>query len=537
MSQDIHVSWSGPTEEKPTVETMKHRSFTPHVTDVIGLARAIAEGRSVIGNYTGQKKDGSLSKNGRITSSGRRSQYWLSTQTVCIDCDDNSTDLSLDEIVARLPLRPHIAYRTMSCPEDRDLKFRLVYVLDEPVTDWGDYCRIWTVVDRQFRDATGLLFKNKPLKNGCAYGSDWAMKTATCVIHGCRKGSPMIVAPDLPPLSVGSETGLISQFYDIFGGDPVYNKEYFKPQKNLSFCAYNTIKSNKGQRPAPPLLSPYIRQIDRFFEDFDILEDTFDRFRIKEYWNPSKWPEKILKTYGPGTIIRKSEIGSEYRDPLNPNIRYVPNDGEYWRIEFPRMRIRPGSRMYAIKSHVRKCLICEPSADTLKLVVNGLYFMNRNTAWRDGNPIHVQDVIDAVIDVMEEDRGDWDIEELFRGSRRPRFSVDVWGEFRRLGFGVDREDYMKCSEGYRKFVSDTFKHNRNRIQGRLCGQARRELNYRELDKVYNPLYPVGWNMKNIEERWPDVPHSRNTLKGYCESRGIDPMSTKGGRPRKDNTQK
>ena len=233
-------------------------------------------------------------------------------------------------------------------------------------------------------------------------------------------------------------------------------------------------------------------------------------------------------------FIRKSEISAEFQDPTNPNIRYVPKDGTAWRIPFPRTKKKIGSgrRVKSIKAHMRKCLICRPDADLLLLVVNAVYFVDRYVNLTDGKPLTVEDVVDAVIDVMEEDRGDWDPEELFKGTRRPKFTIDTWGEAKSLGLALDRETYMNMSKSAQKTRSAIIRGQLNKIRGRLCGQARTELSYRSLDEVYNPLYPVGWNMKNIEERWPEVPHSRNTLKRYCEARGIDPQTSRGGRPRK-----
>lgn len=544
MINNIRISASKPRDSKVPNRKMKDLWFSPMSVSVMELASKFAAGCSVTGVYTGENpKDGSVHRYGCITPGRRSSLTWLMSNIICIDCDGgNDTGLTLEQIVSRLRLRPHIAYRTMSCPADRDLKFRLVYVT-EPVEDWNDFARAWTVIDRMFHEDTGITAPNGRMADGRVCHSDWNMRSAACVVHGAKPGAPMVLSPDLPPYAVGSDDGLIARFYESFGEDElsVYDKDYFSAAKSRALkrlekkkktCPFAGGTTKGGQRPTSGAAGgPYKAQMDRFF---DYVDNLLSEYLNIEKSNPQKWPEMIIRKFNSKVFIKKSDIPDECEDPEERNIRYAPEDMICWKIGFPRQRTFKEHRVYVIKDHMRRCVICRPSADLLDLVVNGVYFMHKSVDWNpaSGRVIGLSEIIEAADEVLDEDPDDWNTDILFKGSKQSRFSINIRRELEDRGIALSYEEYAGLSGDEKAVRSAMVKFMKDKIQGELNGKGRREINYRRLDKVYNPLHPVGWNMRNIEERWPEIPHSRNLLKRYCEARGIDPQTSKGGRPRK-----
>lgn len=546
MINNIRISVTKPRDKKVPHEDMGTIWYYPRVTDLTGLASLFATGCSVTGVYTGENPENhKMSRTGSISPTSRSSLTWLMSNIICIDSDDamNPENLTLDQVVSRLRLRPHIAYRTFSCADGRDNRFRLVYVT-EPIEDWNDYARAWMVIDRMFHEDTGITTEKGRMADGRVHHSDYAMRSASCVVHGAKPGSPMIVSPDLPPYAIGSDDGLVARFYESFGEDELslYDQDYCtkakqnalkRLKKKRKTCQFAGGTTKGGQRPnTTQPTTPLIAQIDRFLDYVDLLLSEYLNI---EKSNPQKWPEIIIRKFNSNVFIKKSDIPDECEDPEERNIRYAPEDMTCWKIAFPRPKtFKQGYRLNVIKDHMRRCVVCRPSAGFLDLVVNGVYFMHKSVDWNPagGNVVTLSEIIWAADEVLDEDPDDWNTDELFRCAKKSKFSINIRRELEDRGLAMSYEEYAGLSGDEKAVRSSMVKFMKDKVQAELVGKARKELNYNRLDKVYNPLHPVGWNMRNIEERWPEVPHSRNTLKSYCEARGIDPQTSKGGRPRK-----
>ena len=465
---------------------------------------------------------------GLLLPSNRRLLNWQDSQVVVLDIDGNDTGLSLDEIVDRLPHRPHIAYRTMSCADDRDNKFRLVYLTDL-IFDDISFRAVWWVLDQELRAATGLT--GFVYKDGRVTGSDKQLQCPVQVFHGARPGREALIAGNLP-------------FYNHDA--LIDNSELFKKGSPLRAVLFPGEKGWRHYREYRP---------DGY--DFLIISSMTDNY----YRNKSSWVGRSLHPFRSGQQgDRWSKIRSKewfydhiYRRTALPEEDRVPGCNA-WFIRDPEtfyempVFYRNGRVYKTQKGQHRKwhlyrdavrLMFIKPDIDFTLLVMNLLYRLDRYYEWYNGgdDPLTPSDVTGAAVNAMSVDLSTVMPELLFNPCDKDSVQ-DVFKEARERGIEVDVPDvYIEWTDEERREWRENRRKSLRALGCVMRGAARRIKTDTALLAVYDRGKPLSWNSANIGDRWPDIPNGIARLRRFCQDYGIDPLSHASRRGRKPLTDK
>ena len=112
-------------ERKLTEEEFKELHYESTTTSITGLVDYLNEGRAFCHSTFYPNRDNSIS---------RRKENWKSSDMVVIDVDNSP--VSYTETLESLTFSPTISYPSFSYDEQNQrYKYRLVYVLDETITN------------------------------------------------------------------------------------------------------------------------------------------------------------------------------------------------------------------------------------------------------------------------------------------------------------------------------------------------------------------------------------------------------------------
>ena len=136
-------STKGFTTKAEAVSAMSEDNlFTTRMVTVAEYYRLATEGHTLCHCFTDKNLFGAAEK----TCEGFR-------QTNCIFIDVDESPCAMADFIARLGIRPQIGYHTFSNGSEGKEKFRLIYVLDEPLTSVAEYAGYYVgLVERMEQD-------------------------------------------------------------------------------------------------------------------------------------------------------------------------------------------------------------------------------------------------------------------------------------------------------------------------------------------------------------------------------------------------
>ena len=146
-------STKGFTTKAEAVSAMSEDNlFTTRMVTVSEYYRLATEGHTLCHCFTDKNLFGATEK----TCEGFR-------QTNCLFIDVDESPCAMADFIARLGIRPQIGYHTFSNGDGGKEKFRLIYVLDEPMTSVAEYAGYYVgLVERMEKDL-GHRFVGKEL--------------------------------------------------------------------------------------------------------------------------------------------------------------------------------------------------------------------------------------------------------------------------------------------------------------------------------------------------------------------------------------
>lgn len=513
----IEVNVSKPFTSKPDSLELKRMTFTRmRIGSVDELAGIFQSGRSCCNMIQDWCYTAGVLKN-----SARRKSNWNGSRLVVLDVDGNDTGLTLNEIVKRLPHRPHVAYRTFSCAEDRDNKFRLVYVTDI-ITDAVTFRTVWWILDQELRETTGLT--GKVYKDGRVTASDYMLQCPVQLFHGARPGSEVIKNK----IEVYQAENLIVMSQKI----------------NSSFShAESRPRIPGGSNTENELLINF--RYNSTFEPSDTDMIVITDCEKLSHTHKADWVSLELRKftgeflYG-RFMIRHTPLPDCDREPENRNIIYIKNPDEYYEMpvyyRFGRPSLikkgfhRPANLFYdAVRFRVIR-----PDINFTDLVVNLLIRLEYCYDWYNGgdDPIRPSHIRDIAINALSLDMTSVNPSLLFEPCDK-EFIVDTWGQLRDDGVDISKSKYRyyeMSEEDQAEFLRIRRKGLKT-VSNRLIALARKIRADVHISEVYDPMLNVSRNSEIIKAEHPDVPHSKNRLRRYCEEHGINPcpVNTRGGR--------